>query len=109
MPFQDGNKHSAGRKKGSKNKRTLIFSQILEKMDVSLPKEIFKILREGDLSDEKRADVLLKLCEFVYPKITSVQIDDPDDEEENEDPREAEIEKETHELLEEIRKNGAIS
>lgn len=95
-----------GRPAGSKNRHTFLFGAILQDLKISLPHEIFKVLREEDLKPKERADILLKLCEFVYPKPIAVQIPDIDDEEES--SLQEEVDKETQEILDEFKKNGVI-
>ena len=57
---------TGGRKKGTPNKKTEDFFSVLESIELNLVDEVYKILPE--LSPEKRADVLVKLMEFAYPK-----------------------------------------
>ena len=68
IPFLPGETRppGAGRKKGTPNRISQSFAQGFIECDIDPLAEIADILPE--LEPSKRADVLLKLCDFVYPR-----------------------------------------
>ena len=66
--FQPGQKKPSrsGRKKGTPNKKSTDLSSILDASGEGVPQRIINLLPE--LTPEKRADVLLSLMNFLYPK-----------------------------------------
>ena len=70
---------NAGRKKGTANKPTQALVELLKANDFSPVDELLKIIRadnlRSQLSPKEKADVILKLMEYIYPKRTSVAVD----------------------------------
>lgn len=58
---------TSGRQKGAPNKKTQLLAEIFEAFDMCVPEQLIKAINQ--LEDPKdKADVLLKLLEFLYPK-----------------------------------------
>jgi len=72
MPFEQGNKHSKGRKKGSVNKdsETKVFlKKIVADNRTKIQSELNKL--EG----KQYVDVMLSLMEYVQPKLSRVEME----------------------------------
>lgn len=63
---QAGSVKTGGRKKGTPNKKTCFLSKELAKNNLNVIEQLSFLFPE--LSDDKKADVLLKLMEYLYPK-----------------------------------------
>ena len=74
MKFEQGNKASAGRPKGAKNKSTLLGREQIENYFIQ-DGGIKKLMQTIDsIADNKeRASAMLKLLEFYMPKQKEVQ------------------------------------
>jgi hypothetical protein len=67
MPrFEPGHLKAGGRRKGTPNLRTTVLADLFEDLGVVVPREIIRLLPK--LSPQERADVLLRLMEYLYPK-----------------------------------------
>jgi hypothetical protein len=73
MARQKGTTKTGGRKKGSLNRATRNLVEFFEKIDFNLPEEVIKLLPE--LSPKERANLYLKLMEFIYPKRKAQEIE----------------------------------
>lgn len=60
---------SGGRKPGAKNKRTIIFGEVLDELRFNIPKEAVRLYRE--LPPEQKLDCLKFLASYVHPKPTA--------------------------------------
>lgn len=77
MPFEKGHKKYGGRKKGTRNK-----SSIMEKFEEINFDVIAAIIESIAAQPEyMRADTLIKMLEFVYPKKKSMDLNMMSDEE----------------------------
>lgn len=77
MPFEKGHKKYGGRKKGTRNK-----SSIMEKFEEINFDVIAAIIESIAAQPEyMRADTLIKMLEFVYPKKKSMDLNMMTDEE----------------------------
>lgn len=61
-----GSTKTGGRKKGTPNKRTLAFSEVLESENIDLLMEVLRSARS--LSEKDRINVYLTLLPYQYPK-----------------------------------------
>lgn len=66
MPKPKGLPKTGGRKKGSLNKKTHDLFQIFENNNFDVPTQLINILPK--LDENRQAEVLLKLMEYLYPK-----------------------------------------
>ena len=62
----------SGRKKGSKNKTSQHLVDVLDGLNFSIPERLIDLLPK--LSEEKQAEVLLQLMNFVYPKRKATEV-----------------------------------
>lgn len=74
MGREKGCQKFGGRKKGTPNRRTQELKDLFESINFNVPEEIRKILNE--LEPEKKADILIKLLEYIYPKRKAVDVTD---------------------------------
>ena len=63
--------HNAGRPKGTRNKNTYLLIKGLDREGFELIPELIKSI-DMILDPKDRADILLKLCEFAYPKLKAL-------------------------------------
>ena len=79
MTFTPGDKRPkyGGRKKGSTNKKTQEFQDILDAMKFSPAREAIKSLRLVD-DPIKHAELCIKLMEFIYPKRKAIDVSSED-------------------------------
>lgn len=63
---------TGGRKKGTPNRKTLCLEQAFRDLQIDIPSQLADLLPK--LSPEKRADVLIDLMSFIYPKRKPVEI-----------------------------------
>lgn len=73
MTFKKGDPRpvSAGRKKGSTNKDSLLVREILDNHGINLVDQILVRLKE--LDKDKQVAALQNLLPYVYPKLTSIE------------------------------------
>lgn len=71
MPFQPGQPKQGGRKKGTPNKRTALF-EICEDLGVDPFREMLVAYKELD-EPRDRIAALKEICQYVYPKLKSVE------------------------------------
>ena len=72
MSKVEGSKKSGGRTKGTPNKKSLCLIQSLEENQINIVSELSKLLPM--LGPDKKADVLMQLMSFVYPKRKAVEL-----------------------------------
>jgi len=63
---------TGGRKLGTPNKRSLRLNEIFNSLEFYIPSELVKLLPDLEVKD--RAQVLLKLLEYVYPKRRPIEL-----------------------------------
>lgn len=84
MAKPKGSPKTGGRQKGTPNKRTQILQEILDELELDVPREIVRILNAADpgsddfhplngLSPKERSDILLNLMQYLYPKRKAVE------------------------------------
>ena len=66
MAFEPGHQEVGGRKKGTKNKKTESLQQQLDNKNFNILDQLIDILPA--LSPDRRAQVLLQLLSYQYPK-----------------------------------------
>ena len=76
----DGLGRLGGRQKGTPNKKSQIFESLLAVDDINLPSEILKCCE--NLKPLDKANIYLKLMEYIYPKRKAITIEDSEDSEE---------------------------
>lgn len=71
--FQPGQKKpiNSGRKRGTPNKKSQILTEALRYHGIDIPQQLSETLPQ--LTPDKRADVLLSLMQFIYPKKKAVE------------------------------------
>jgi hypothetical protein len=79
MPFQKGRHKTGGRTKGTPNKSSLLLA--LEDEQFNLVNNILELVRNPELGDETKVEVLVKLLEYVYPKKKTLDVTTISDEE----------------------------
>lgn len=68
-------KISRGRPLGSKNRRIpTAVRQMLEDDGYKIPQMVIELLNEDGMSPYEKSDVLLRLMEFMYPKLRAVEV-----------------------------------
>ncbi len=72
MSRTKGSPKTGGRIKGMPNKRTLIFQEALDYLGVDILARLAELL--PTLEPAKRADVLLQLMAYQYPKRKAVEV-----------------------------------
>lgn len=73
-----GGKKFGGRQKGTPNKTTLILKDILDDLQINVPKQLAELLPK--LKPEKQADVLCELLQYIYPKRKAIELSGKDGE-----------------------------
>lgn len=58
---------TGGRKKGTRNKKTRDLESFLEKSGLNIPEKIMELI--PSIEPEQQVHTLLKLMEFIYPKV----------------------------------------
>lgn len=76
MPFQKGNTHGQGRKKGSKNKRT---DELHRLVDEKYPGwnpvvALLDIAHDDEVDISLRAKCINEAASYLYPKLRSVDV-----------------------------------
>jgi len=72
MPFQPGHKLSPGRKKGSKNAKTLLLEEIWEAEALHVPKKIAALLEDKSIKPVEKLRACIELMDFLYPRRKAV-------------------------------------
>ena len=76
MSRQAGRPKTGGRKKGTPNKSTLGLQEALEAHGIDVVAQLSELI--PTLKVEKRADVLMSLMTYLYPKRRSIELPDID-------------------------------
>jgi hypothetical protein len=71
MPRPQGVPKTGGRKKGTPNRSSLLLHEVLENLNVDVPKMIADALPQ--LPIEKRVEVLTSLLPYLYPKRKAIE------------------------------------
>lgn len=66
-----GTQKTGGRQAGTPNRKTLDLEARLSDLNVDVPKQLFDLLPE--LEPAKRAEILLDLMSFLYPKRKAIE------------------------------------
>lgn len=76
MPlFTAGNlANPAGRPKGSKNKFKLDAAEVFKKHNYNPLIELINLAKRKDISDRIKLEADSELCQYLYPKLKSVEI-----------------------------------
>jgi hypothetical protein len=64
----------AGRPKGSKNKFKIDASEVFKKHNYNPLIELIKLGQKENLTDRLRMETNAELCQYLYPKLKSVEI-----------------------------------
>lgn len=72
MSKTEGSKKTGGRTKGTPNKSTLCLLRSLEQNNIDIVNEIAALLPQ--LGPEKKADVLLNLMSYIFPKRKAIEL-----------------------------------
>ena len=73
--FQTGHSKVGGRKRGSKNKKTLLGAdELLLKLDINPIKKLIDIAESGDASIEQQIRCWQEVAKYTYPKLKSQEI-----------------------------------
>ncbi len=70
---------TGGRKKGTPNRQSLCLLSVLESNKIDIIAEIANLLPQ--LGPEKKADVLLNLMSYVFPKRKAIELSSADENE----------------------------
>lgn len=76
MTFQRGRSKTGGRKTGTPNKSSHLLEIELKEYGLSPVSELVKLLPK--LAESKRADILIRLLDFIYPKRKSIELNSSD-------------------------------
>ena len=68
MPFDKGHKKVGGKKRGSKNKSTLLFENLLLENRTELLSKAIELAKEGN------ERILLKLLDKIVPTLNSIDL-----------------------------------
>ncbi len=73
--FQTGHKKMGGRKRGTKNKRTLLSAdELLLNLDINPIEKLINIAESDDASVEQRIRCWQEVAKYTYPKLKSQEI-----------------------------------
>jgi hypothetical protein len=73
--FQTGHSKVGGRKRGSKNKKTLLGAdELLLKLDINPIEKLIDIAESGDASIEQQIRCWQEVAKYTYPKLKSQEI-----------------------------------
>jgi len=73
--FKSGHKKMGGRKRGSKNKKTLLAAdELLLKLDINPIEKLISIAESGDSSIEQQIRCWQEVAKYTYPKLKSQEI-----------------------------------
>jgi hypothetical protein len=73
--FQTGHSKVGGRKRGSKNKKTLLGAdELLLKLDINPIEKLIDIAESGDASIEQQIRCWQEISKYTYPKLKSQEI-----------------------------------
>ena len=73
--FQTGHKKMGGRKRGTKNKRTLLSAdELLLNLDINPIEKLINIAESDDASVEQQIRCWQEVAKYTYPKLKSQEI-----------------------------------
>ena len=72
--FQKGRKKTGGRKKGTKNKRTLLVEEIVQEKGLCLVTRLLELAEDNKTPINIKAGVFRDLLEYIYPKKKAVEL-----------------------------------
>ncbi|MBC8493602.1 MAG: hypothetical protein H8D41_02320 [bacterium] len=73
--FQTGHSKVGGRKRGTKNKKTLLAAdELLLKLDINPIEKLISIAESGDSSIEQQIRCWQEVAKYTYPKLKSQEI-----------------------------------
>ena len=73
--FQTGHKKVGGRKRGTKNKKTLLAAdELLLKLDINPIEKLISIAESSDSSIEQQIRCWQEVAKYTYPKLKSQEI-----------------------------------
>ena len=73
--FQQGHKKMGGRKRGTKNKKTLLAAdELLLKLDINPIEKLINIAESDDASVEQQIRCWQEIAKYTYPKLKSQEI-----------------------------------
>jgi len=73
--FQQGHKKMGGRKRGTKNKKTLLGAdELLLKLDINPIEKLINIAESDDTSVEQQIRCWQEIAKYTYPKLKSQEI-----------------------------------
>ena len=73
--FKSGHKKMGGRKRGTKNKKTLLAAdELLLKLDINPIEKLISIAESGDSSIEQQIRCWQEVAKYTYPKLKSQEI-----------------------------------
>jgi hypothetical protein len=73
--FKSGHKKMGGRKRGSKNKKTLLAAdELLLKLDINPIEKLIYIAESDDASVEQQIRCWQEVAKYTYPKLKSQEI-----------------------------------
>jgi hypothetical protein len=73
MPRPKGIPKTGGRRKGTANKKSLFLKKALDEANFSVVTELISLL--PNLRGDKRADILFKMLEYLYPKRRAIDLE----------------------------------
>ena len=73
--FKSGHKKTGGRKRGTKNKKTLLAAdELLLKLDINPIEKLINIAESDDASIEQQIRCWQEVAKYTYPKLKSQEI-----------------------------------
>ena len=73
--FKSGHKKTGGRKRGTKNKKTLLAAdELLLKLDINPIEKLIHIAESDDTSVEQQIRCWQEISKYTYPKLKSQEI-----------------------------------
>jgi len=73
--FQQGHKKMGGRKRGTKNKKTLLAAdELLLELDINPIEKLINIAESDDASVEQQIRCWQEVAKYTYPKLKSQEI-----------------------------------
>ena len=73
--FKSGHSKVGGRKRGTKNKKTLLAAdELLLKLDINPIEKLINIAESGDASVEQKIRCWQEVAKYTYPKLKSQEI-----------------------------------
>ena len=73
--FKSGHSKVGGRKRGTKNKKTLLAAdELLLKLDINPIEKLINIAESGDASVEQKIRCWQEVAKYTYPKLKSQEV-----------------------------------